>query len=153
MKLISALLSGAASGLSRETHGSTLLVVKQILVQRGIAAVLWMMGIGWTWFLWMGTLLTSYMWVVRLRQVGEHAVVPDLFDPDVRQNTRTVEAPWWQRILVAPNNVNYHMEHHFMAGVPCYRLPALRKILIAKGFLDATPRTSGYGQVLREALA
>ena len=54
---------------------------------------------------------------------------------------------------MAPNNVNYHMEHHFMAGVPCYRLPALRKILIAKGFLDATPRTSGYGQVLREALA
>ena len=64
MKLISALLSGAASGLSRETHGSTLLVVKQILVQVGIAAVLWTMGIGWTWFLWMGTLLTSYMWVV-----------------------------------------------------------------------------------------
>ena len=128
-------------------------MVKQILVQLGIAAVLWMMGIGWTWFLWMGTFLTSYMWVVRLRQVGEHAVVPDLFDPDVRQNTRTVEAPWWQRFLVAPNNVNYHMEHHFMAGVPCYRLPALRKILIEKGCLDAIPRTSGYGQVLREALA
>ena len=153
LKLISALLSGAASGLSKETHGSTLLVVKQVLVQLCLAGVLWLMGIGWTWFLWMGTFLTSYMWVVRLRQVGEHAVVPDLYDPDVRQNTRTVDAPWWQRFLVAPNNVNYHMEHHFMAGVPCYRLPALRKTLLSKGFLDSTPQTSGYVQVLREALA
>ena len=93
------------------------------------------------------------MWVVRLRQVGEHAVVPDLYDPDVRQNTRTVDAPWWQRFLVAPNNVNYLMEHHFRAGVPCYRLPALRKALFSKGFLASTPKTSGYVQVLREALA
>ena len=152
-KLIVALLSGAASGLSKETHGSALLVVKQLSVQLVLAAALWALGIGWTWFLWMATLLTSYMWVVRLRQVGEHAVVPDLYNPDVRLNTRTVEAPWWQRILIAPNNVNYHMEHHFMAGVPCYRLPALRQLLIEKGYLDDTPRTTGYAQVLRQALA
>lgn len=152
-KLIVALLSGAASGLSKETHGSALLVVKQLSVQLVLAAALWWLGIGWTWFLWMATLLTSYMWVVRLRQVGEHAVVPDLYNPDVRLNTRTVEAPWWQRILIAPNNVNYHMEHHFMAGVPCYRLPALRQLLVEKGYLDDTPRTTGYAQVLRQALA
>jgi fatty acid desaturase len=84
--------------------------------------------------------------------VGEHAVVPDLYDPDVRMNTRTVDAPFWQRFLVAPNNVNYHMEHHFMAGVPCYNLPQLRRLLRQKGFLDDVPEVQGYGQVLKMAV-
>ena len=92
------------------------------------------------------------MWVVRLRQVGEHAVVPDLYDPDVRANTRTVEAPRWQRFLVAPNNVNYHLEHHFMAGVSCYNLPKLRSLLKGQGLLDNVPSVTGYGQVLKMAV-
>ena len=57
--------------------------------------------------------------------------MPDLYDPDPRMNTRTVDAPWWQKLLFAPNGVNYHMEHHFMASVPCYRLAALREHLRA----------------------
>jgi fatty acid desaturase len=153
IKLLAALASGSASGLSRETHGSRALLVKQLVVQAMLAGLLLAMGIGWTWFLWIFTFLTSYMWVVRLRQIGEHAVVTDLYDTDVRKNTRTVEAPWWQRFLVAPNNVNYHMEHHFMAAVPCYRLPLLRKILKERGFLDEVPRTTSYIQILRQAVA
>ena len=41
--------------------------------------------------------------------------------------SRLQRPPWWQRLLFAPNGVNYHMEHHFMASVPCYRLAALRE--------------------------
>jgi fatty acid desaturase len=26
-------------------------------------------------------------------------------------------------------NSNYHLEHHYFAGVPCYRLPALQRAL------------------------
>ena len=151
-KLLKALASGASSQMSRETHGSRHLVFKQILVHAVFITVLSLLGIGWTWLVWMGTFLTSYMWVVRLRQVGEHAVVTDLYDPDVRLNTRTVEAPFWQRFLLAPNNVNYHMEHHFMAGVPCYNLPKLRSLLMQKGYLDDTPHVSGYGHVLKLAV-
>ena len=139
--------------MSRETHGSRHLVAKQILVHWVFIAALSALGIGWTWLVWMFTFLTSYMWVVRLRQVGEHAVVTDLYDADVRLNTRTVEAPFWQRFLLAPNNVNYHMEHHFMAGVPCYNLPKLRSLLKQKGVLDDVPVVSGYGQVLKIAVA
>ena len=152
LKLVRALASGSASQMSRETHGSKHLILKQIAVHLVFIAVLSLLGIGWTWFVWMFTFLTSYMWVVRLRQVGEHAVVPDLYDPDVRMNTRTVDAPFWQRFLVAPNNVNYHMEHHFMAGVPCYNLPQLRRLLRQKGFLDDVPEVQGYGQVLKMAV-
>jgi fatty acid desaturase len=153
LKLLRALASGTSSQMSRETHGSSHLVAKQILVHGVFIIALSALGIGWTWFVWMFTFLTSYMWVVRLRQVGEHAVVTDLYDPDVRLNTRTVEAPFWQRFLLAPNNVNYHMEHHFMAGVPCYNLPKLRSLLKQKGVLDGVPVVSGYGQVLKMAVA
>ena len=153
LKLLRALARGTSSQMSRETHGSRHLVAKQILVHGVFIAALSALGIGWTWFVWMFTFLTSYMWVVRLRQVGEHAVVTDLYDADVRLNTRTVEAPFWQRFLLAPNNVNYHMEHHFMAGVPCYNLPKLRSLLKQKGVLDDVPVVSGYGQVLKMAVA
>ena len=152
-KLLAALATGAGSQMSKETVGSSNLVAKQVLVHLVFASILIALGVGWTWFVWMGTFLTSYMWVVRLRQVGEHAVVPDLYDPDVRMNTRTVEAPFWQRFLLAPNNVNFHMEHHFMAGVPCYNLPKLRAILKSKGLLDDVPDVKGYGQVLKLAVA
>jgi fatty acid desaturase len=153
LKLLRALASGTSSQMSRETHGSSHLVAKQILVHGVFIIALSALGIGWTWFVWMFTFLTSYMWVVRLRQVGEHAAVTDLYDPDVRLNTRTVEAPFWQRFLLAPNNVNYHMEHHFMAGVPCYNLPKLRSLLKQKGVLDGVPVVSGYGQVLKMVVA
>ena len=152
-KLLAALATGAGSQMSRETVGSSNLLTKQIFVHLVFASILIALGVGWTWFVWMGTFLTSYMWVVRLRQVGEHAVVPDLYDPDVRMNTRTVDAPLWQRFLLAPNNVNFHMEHHFMAGVPCYNLPKLRALLKSKGLLDGVPEVKGYGQVLKLAVA
>ena len=87
-----------------------------------------------------------------MRQVAEHAAVPDLYDPDPRMNTRTVEAPWWQRWIMAPNGVNFHMEHHFMASVPCYRLKALREHLRAQHALDDVPVFSGYGQLIRHAV-
>jgi fatty acid desaturase len=79
--------------------------------------------------------------------------VPDLFDPDPRMNTRTVDAPWWQRLLFAPNGVNYHMEHHFMASVPCYRLRALREHLRNRQALADVPVFRGYAQVLRHTVA
>jgi fatty acid desaturase len=151
-KVLQALARGTASQMSRETPTSNRLVYRQVMVHGVFIGVLAALGIGWTWFVWVFTFLTSYMWVVRLRQLGEHAVVPDLYDPDVRANTRTVEAPIWQRFLVAPNNVNYHLEHHFMAGVPCYNLPKLRSLLKGQGLLDNVPSVAGYGQVLKMAV-
>jgi fatty acid desaturase len=153
LKLLITLASGAGSQMSKETVGTTNLLAKQLFVHLVFASILIALGVGWTWFVWMGVFLTSYMWVVRLRQVGEHAVVPDPLDTDVRMNTRTVDAPLWQRFLVAPNNVNFHMEHHFMAGVPCYNLPKLRALLRSKGCLDGLINVTGYGQVLKLAVA
>ena len=128
------------------------LLLKQVGVQAALAAILMLLGIGWTWWLWFASLMTSYMLVARLRQIAEHAAVPDADNPDPRFNTRTVEAPVWQRFLMAPHFVNYHLEHHLLPGVPCYRLPGFRVLLKEKGLLDEVPNFNGYQQVLRHTV-
>tara|TARA_R110002110_G_scaffold184698_5_gene391570 strand:+ start:7575 stop:8477 length:903 start_codon:yes stop_codon:yes gene_type:complete len=153
VKLLTAILRGAAGITSGEKRASARPFVSQLLVQVLLLLALEAFGIGWVYLLWLGTFLTVYMLVIRLRQIAEHAAVPDLYHPDPRYNTRTVDAPWWQRLVLAPNGVNYHLEHHFMASVPCYRLAALRQHLRARRALATVPTFSGYGAVLRHVLA
>ena len=151
-KLIAALLHGGLSHFGGTTERGSALLVKQLAVQGALSGVLMLSGAGWVWWLWFGTLMTSHMLVVRVRQVAEHAVVSDAHNPDPRFNTRTVIAPRWQRFLVAPHYVNYHLEHHLMPGVPCYRLPAFRALLESKGLLAEVPPFSSYQQVLSSAV-
>ena len=151
-KLIAALVLGGLSHFGGSTRPRSASLPKKVAVQVALAAVLMLSGAGWVWWLWFGTLMTSYMLVVRLRQVAEHAAVPDALDPDPRFNTRTVVAPRWQRWVMAPHCVNYHLEHHLMPGVPCYRLPAFRALLESKGLLAEVPAFNSYQQVLLHAV-
>ena len=152
LKLLAGIFRGVGNLGSGESSDPRLLY-KQLGAQVALFLVLAAMGMGWTYLLWIGAFLTTYMLIIRLRQVAEHAAVPNLFDPDPRQNTRSVVAPAWQHFLVAPTYVNYHMEHHFMAGVPCYHLADLRRLLKARGYLDGVPEFNSYGQVLSTAVA
>ncbi len=43
--------------------------------------------------------------------------------PDFRKNTRSVKLPWLASFLYW--RMNWHIEHHMYAGVPCYNLKAL----------------------------
>ena len=153
IKLLTYICRGASGAISREQRDSALPFLQQLAVQLLLFGLLWACGIGWTYLLWAVAYLTVFMLIIRVRQVAEHAAVPDLFDPDPRMNTRTVDAPWWQRLVFAPNGVNFHMEHHFMASVPCYRLQSLRRRLQQQGALRDVPQFNGYGQVLRHVLA
>lgn len=151
-KLMSSIVHGAAGALSKEKRASALPFVKQLLVQLVLFAILAACGIGWTFLLWAVAYMTVFMLIIRIRQVAEHAAVPDLFDRDTRMNTRTVDAPWWQRMIFAPCGVNYHLEHHFMASVPSYKLRELREHLRSRHVLDGVPQFDGYGAVLRQAV-
>ncbi|QGZ57732.1 fatty acid desaturase family protein [Paraburkholderia acidiphila] len=81
---------------------------------------------------WLGQIFVFPI-VMRLRVMGEHGGVPDHFDRDPRKNTGTTLAGPLARLLCAPNYVNYHVEHHFAAAVPSYRLRALHLLLKSKG--------------------
>lgn len=127
--------------------------VQQLLVSAVFAALLGLLFSPWAYLLWLTAFMTSHMLVVRIRQVAEHAAVPAQFDPDPRMNTRTTIPRLWERLLFAPNYVNYHLEHHFMASVPCYRLKPMHQLLAQRGAYSETPIFHGYGEVLRHAIA
>ncbi len=69
------------------------------------------------------------------------------------RNTRTTLARWWERLLLAPNRVNYHLEHHLVMTVPHYNLPRMHRLLRARGVLEDACVTRGYLDVLRLASA
>ncbi len=98
---------------------------------------------------WLLPLLTWYMVVLRIRNIAEHAVVPD--NDDVLRNARTTYASWWERAIVAPYWVNYHIDHHLLMYVPCFNLPRLHALLLAKGYGARMETQPNYAAVLRLA--
>jgi len=97
--------------------------------------------------LWLVPLMTSYQLALRVRNIAEHATVPDLKDP--LRNSRTTMANPLERLFFAPYWVNYHIEHHLMPFVPCYRLPALHRILREQGITERMEIRKGYLEILR----
>ncbi len=122
-------------------------LVGHVIVNGLLFAVLFALGEGLLYFMWPIAYLTTYMLFARLRQVAEHGAVPNLFDLDPRMNTRTTIVRWWERLCVAPFHLNYHLEHHFQANVPCYNLAAFHRFLAAKGVYDETDFPNGYREL------
>ena len=116
------------------------------IVLLGVAAV---SGYGWIYFaLWLVPLLTWQQLVLRVRNVAEHAVVREADDPF--GNARTTLTNPLERLFVAPYWVNYHLEHHLLMWVPCYRLPLVRKFLFKNGYGERIETEYGYLNVLRK---
>jgi fatty acid desaturase len=101
------------------------------------------------YLLWVVAWFTTYSLVMRIRSIAEHAMVPD--QGDELRNTRTTIIAWWERLLIGPNYVNYHLEHHILMTVPHYNLPRMHRLLRERGALDADCVTDGYLQVLAVA--
>jgi fatty acid desaturase len=119
-----------------------------------VNAVLWaamtVAGLWWLYpALWLLPLLTWYQLISRIRNIAEHAVVPD--NDDSLRNTRTTLAGIWTRLLLAPYWVNYHLEHHLLLSLPCWKLPAAHRLLMAKGLRDQMEVRDSYAEVLRMA--
>jgi len=99
--------------------------------------------------LWVLPMLTWHQAVTRIRNIAEHAMVPDNDDPF--RNARTTKANWFMRLVLAPGFVNYHVEHHLFMWVPCYNLPKLHKYLIANGHGDKMEIKDSYFDVIKMA--
>ena len=101
------------------------------------------------YLLWVGAWLTTNTLVTRIRSIAEHALAPD--PDDALNNTRTTLASPLERLFLAPNRVNYHLEHHLLMTVPHYRLPEMHRLLRERGVLDDACVERGYWRVLRRA--
>ncbi len=128
-------------------------IAGHLLVNGALFLTLYAFGAGWLFLMWPAAYMTSYMLIARLRQVAEHGAVPDLFDPDPRMNTRTTLVRWWEKPFVAPFGLNYHLEHHFHAGIPCYHLQEFHEFLASKGAYEETEFPNGYGELLSKVVS
>jgi fatty acid desaturase len=121
----------------------------QLLANLSLCALLAAVG-RWYFYplLWLLPLLTWQQMVLRIRNIAEHAAVPDRNDP--LKYARTTLANVLERAFVAPYWVNYHLEHHLLMWIPCYRLRRCHEALLANGFGPRMLVTQGYPAVLRE---
>jgi fatty acid desaturase len=124
----------------------------QIAVNAVLLIGLAVAGVWWAYpLLWLVPLMTWMMVITRIRNIAEHAVVPDSDDP--LRNTRTTRANPIERALVAPYFVNYHLEHHLLYYVPCYNLPKLHAIMMRGNHAPRMEVRPSYLSVLRLATA
>jgi len=140
-------------GLSQGRQARTLGGVRNLrgVAVTNLALLLLLSAIGHPalYLLWVVAWLTTFQLVTRIRAIAEHAMAPDPSDP--MRNTRTTIAGPLERLLIAPNRVNYHLEHHLLMTVPHYNLPRLHALLRERGALEGAWVAKGYFGVLREA--
>jgi fatty acid desaturase len=87
-----------------------------------------------------------------MRLISEHSAVPG--NDSVYRTTRTTLARWWERWLIVPRNINYHIEHHWYPSVPFYNLPALHVRLMAQPeFREQAVVTNSLMASLRQCIA
>ncbi len=98
---------------------------------------------------WVLPNITWHMVITRIRNIAEHAVVPD--DNDAFRNARTTYASWFERMILAPYWVNYHVDHHLLFYVPCYNLPKLHALLLKKGYGPKMEIQPNYWTILKIA--
>jgi fatty acid desaturase len=121
-----------------------------IAVNLALLLVLALLGYWWLYVaLWVVPFFIWFPTITRIRNIAEHAVVPDNDDPF--RNARTTKANLLWRACVAPYWVNYHVEHHLLMYIPCYNLPRFHKLLLAKGFGPRMELQPDYLTVLRMA--
>ncbi len=144
-----------------EMHSPLSYIVSGIVACRGALLVngiflfaLTMLGRPEVFLLWLLAMLTTFQVILRLRQIGDHGMVPDRSSTNPFDNTRTTDALLLERIFFAPHNVHLHLEHHLMPGVPCYRLPYLRSLLVRQGLLtkNSPIRARSYAGLLKSAV-
>jgi fatty acid desaturase len=122
----------------------------QLVANGVLLAVFALAGVWWAYpLLWLVPLLTWFMVITRIRNIAEHAVVPDSNDPF--RNTRTTEVSLLERAFVAPYWVNYHLEHHLLFWLPCYRPPVFHAALMKGQHAARIEVRRGYLEVMRMA--
>jgi fatty acid desaturase len=106
----------------------------------------------WPMFLllWVLPILTWVKMTMRIRSIAEHFAIEN----DTYTHTRTTLPTLFERLFVAPRNINFHIEHHLYPSVPFFRLPQLHAVLMKDAVFQSKAHvTSTYWGVLRECVS
>jgi fatty acid desaturase len=136
---------------SRDTDASKGFLMARYLYYAVVMAVAFWTGTARLLFLyWFVPLFTCLVFIFRIRSIAEHSALGGARTS--LAGTRTTLTSFLERIFLAPNNVNYHLEHHLYPSVPFFRLPRLHALLCAKPEFRQAHLTHGYFRVLRECV-
>lgn len=115
--------------------------------------VLWAVGYGELFLLWVIAYLTVYMAIIRMRQIAEHAGVEDLYNLEPKYNTRSVPRGILGLFFISPTaGLSYHCEHHASLAIPTYNLKALHELIKTRGYYDDIDMADGYLDVFRQVV-
>ena len=138
-------------GAENRMQGARQAVIPFLISNALIALTLVLAGYWWAFFvLWLLPMATWFPLVTRLRNIAEHALTSG---DDPFHQARTTHANVFERLLIAPYWVNYHLEHHLFMHLPCYRLKAAHELLKQKGYTSQMEIQPGYFRVLDLASA
>lgn len=119
-----------------------------------VAAVLTLTG-SWVGFLlyWIVPYFTTLLMFLYIRSVAEHFGSME-YDHELT-SSRTIYPHRWEKIFLAPHNVNYHLDHHLYPSVPFYNLKKLHALLMADPeYSSRAHLTRGYSTgLVRECIA
>ncbi len=100
--------------------------------------------------LWALPGLTLLNLVNRMRATAEHIGAPGNHELNA---TRTVIPSLWERLVIAPMGVNFHLEHHLFPSVPGPNLAKLHRALMEdESFSSKAHITQSYVGVVRELM-
>ena len=124
--------------------------VPTLLAHTTLFSLLWIAGHPVVYVLWWVAYIFIYPGLMRLQAMGEHGGVANPLSPDARDNTGTTLANPLERLFISPNYVNFHVEHHAIAGAPEYNLPKMHRMLQERGYYDQHDCIAhGYINVIR----
>ena len=99
---------------------------------------------------WIVPVMTSLAFILYVRSLAEHHGGAMIWDGDMLRGSRHLDATWWEKFLLAPHNVHYHVDHHLYPSVPYYNLPRLHAQLLAQPeYMARAHITDGYCTGLR----
>ena len=126
----------------------------------GLIAIGWQLAIfgallslhhGSLYLLWALAYLIPFPLMMRIRVLADHAVVENPLSTNPIEHARSTRANWLEKLLVAPHNEHYHLEHHLMPSAPFWNLPKLHAALIEQNAIPAANTANGMLDVLRRA--
>ncbi|HLH32594.1 MAG TPA: fatty acid desaturase family protein [Terriglobia bacterium] len=101
---------------------------------------------------WIVPYCTWHIALQYIRLICEHSAIQS--EDPAYAVTRTTMVSWWERWLVLPRNIHYHIEHHWYPSVPFYNLPELHQRLQEQpGFRKKAVITSSVAASLRQCIA
>lgn len=128
-------------------NGGLVSIGWQLLLLGGLLAL----GHGALYLLWVAAFVIPFPLLMRVRVLADHACVHDPMSTNALDHARSTRANWLEKLLIAPHNEHYHLEHHLVPSMPFWNLPKLHAILVRDGVIPAANTAGGMLEVLRRA--